>query len=121
MELCHDGENRKSSKGHHTKGIERVKDGVDGRQVRENEKIDGVEVRQAKVIEKMEDEVKRGQVWGVETKKAGLEGRWRRIRRSQWCAHVLANKTYLFVSWGNPQPRFNPPHSQNGTMAKDAW
>ncbi len=68
MELCHDGENRESSEGRQTKGIERVKDGVDGCQVRENEKTDGVEGRQAKVSEKMEDEGKMRQVRGVETK-----------------------------------------------------
>ncbi len=30
-------------------------------------------------------------------------------------------ETNLFVLWENPQPRSDPPHSQNGTMAKDAW
>ncbi len=55
MEFCHDGENRESSEGRQIKGIERVEDGVDGRQARENEKIDGVESRQAKVSEKMKD------------------------------------------------------------------
>ncbi len=45
-----------------------------------------------------------------------------RTNRSQWCGHVLANETYLFVLWGNPQPRSDPPpHSQNGTLAKDSW
>ncbi len=33
----------------------------------------------------------------------------------------VARKTNLFVLWGNPQPRSDPPRSQNGTMAKDAW
>ncbi len=62
MELRDDGENRGSSEGRQTKGIERVEngvdgrqaegvevmeDGVEGRQARENEKIDGVEGRQA--------------------------------------------------------------------------
>ncbi len=50
------------------KGIESVEDGVDGRQARENEKIDGVESRQAKVSEKMEDGGERCQARGVETK-----------------------------------------------------
>ncbi len=63
MELRDDGETRGSSEGRQTKGIEMVEDGVDGRQTegvevmedgvegrqaRENEKIDGVESRQAK-------------------------------------------------------------------------
>ncbi len=30
-------------------------------------------------------------------------------------------ETNLFVLEGNPQPRSDPPHSQNGTIAKDAW
>ncbi len=68
MEVRDDGENRGSSEGRQTKGIERVKDGVDGRQVRENGKIDGVEGRQAKVSEKMEDGGERRQARGVETK-----------------------------------------------------
>ncbi len=47
MELRDDGENRESSGGRQTKGIEGVEDGVESRQARENEKIDGVEGRQA--------------------------------------------------------------------------
>ncbi len=46
MELRDDGENKGSSEGRQTKGIEGVEDGVEGRQTRENEKIDGVEGRQ---------------------------------------------------------------------------
>ncbi len=42
-------------------------DGVEGRQARENEKIDGVESRQAKVSEKMEDGGERRQARGIET------------------------------------------------------
>ncbi len=34
--------------GHQTKGVEAVEDGVEGRQERENEKIDGFEGRQAR-------------------------------------------------------------------------
>ncbi len=45
-----------------------MEDGVEGRQARENEKIDGVDSRQAKVSEKMEDGGERRQVRGVETK-----------------------------------------------------
>ncbi len=63
-----DGENRGSSEGRQTKGIERVEDGGDGRQARENEKMDGVESRQAKLSEKMEDGGERRQARGVETK-----------------------------------------------------
>ncbi len=48
MELWDESENRGSSEGHQTKGIGRVEDGVDGRQARENEKIEEVESRQAK-------------------------------------------------------------------------
>ncbi len=48
MELWDDGENRESSEGRQTKGIERVEDGVEGHQARENEKIDGFEGRQAR-------------------------------------------------------------------------
>ncbi len=48
MELWDDGESRKSSEGRKTKWIERVEDGVEGRQARKNEKIDGVEGRQAR-------------------------------------------------------------------------
>ncbi len=48
MELWDDGENRESSEGRQTKGIERVEDGVGGRQARKNEKINGVEGRQAR-------------------------------------------------------------------------
>ncbi len=63
MELWDGGENRESSEGRQTKGIERVEDGVDGHQTkgveavqdgveghqaRENEKIDGFEGRQAR-------------------------------------------------------------------------
>ncbi len=44
-----------------------MEDGVDGRQTRENEKIDGVESRQAKVSEKMEDGGEKRQARGVET------------------------------------------------------
>ncbi len=47
MELWDDGENRESLEGRQTKGIEGVEDGVKGRQTRENEKIGGVEGRQA--------------------------------------------------------------------------
>ncbi len=53
MELRADGENSCSSEGRQTKGIERVGDGVDGRQAKENEKINGVEGGLAKVSEKM--------------------------------------------------------------------
>ncbi len=45
-----------------------MEDGVEGRQTRENEKIDGVESRQAKVREKMEDGGERRQARGVEIK-----------------------------------------------------
>ncbi len=48
MELWDDGENRESPEGCQTKGIDRVEDGVEGRQARKNEKIDGVESRQAR-------------------------------------------------------------------------
>ncbi len=68
MELRDDGENRGSSEGRQTKGIERMEDGVDGRQARENEKIDGVESRQAKVSEKMEGGGERRQAKGVQDK-----------------------------------------------------
>ncbi len=68
MELRGVGENRGSSEGGQRKGIERVEDGVEGRQARENEKIDGVESRQAKVSVKMEDGGERRQARGVETK-----------------------------------------------------
>ncbi len=79
MELRDDGENRGSSEVRQTKGIERVEnrvggrqiegvevmeDGGEGRQARENEKIDGVESRQAKVSEKMEDGGERRQARG---------------------------------------------------------
>ncbi len=57
-----------SSEGRQAKGIERMEDGVDGRQARENEKIEEVESRQAKVSEKMEDGGERRQAKGVETK-----------------------------------------------------
>ncbi len=63
MELRGDGENRGSSEGGQRKETERVEDGVDGRQTRENEKI---ESRQAKVSEKMEDGGERRQARGVE-------------------------------------------------------
>ncbi len=36
------------------------------------------------------------------------------------CRTWYLSETYLFVLWGNPQPLSDPPHSQNGTMAKDA-
>ncbi len=68
MEFRDDGENRGSSEGRQAKGIERVEDGVDGRQAKENEKIDEVESRQAKVSEKTEDGGEMRQVRGVETK-----------------------------------------------------
>ncbi len=83
MELRDDGENRGSSEGRQTKGIERVEngvgwrqtegvevmeDGAEGRQARENEKIDGVESHHAKMSEKMEDGGERRQARGVETK-----------------------------------------------------
>ncbi len=45
-----------------------MEDGVDGRQARENEKIEGVESRQAKWSEKMEDGGEQRQARGVETK-----------------------------------------------------
>ncbi len=66
-----------------------MEDGGEGRQVRENEKIDGVENRQAKVSEKMEDGGERRQAReeqedggcsrkrsarGIEAKNTGLEG-----------------------------------------------
>ncbi len=53
MESRDDGENRGSSEGGQRKGIE---------------KIDGVESRQAKVSEMMEDGGERRQARGVETK-----------------------------------------------------
>ncbi len=68
MELRDDGENRGSSEGGQRKGIERAEDGVEGRQAREIEKIDGVESRQAKVSEMMEDGGEGRQARGVETK-----------------------------------------------------
>ncbi len=68
MELRDDGENRGSSEDRRAKGIERMEDGVDGRQARENDKIEEVESRQAKVSEKMEDGGERRQARGVETK-----------------------------------------------------
>ncbi len=68
MELRDDGENKGSSDGRQTKGIERMEDGVEGRQERENETIDGVESRQAKVSKKMEDGGERRQAREVETK-----------------------------------------------------
>ncbi len=40
MELRDDGENRGSSEGGQRKGIERVEDGVDGRQVKVSEKME---------------------------------------------------------------------------------
>ncbi len=43
-------------------------DGVEGRPTRENEKIDGVESRQATLSEKMEDGSERRQARGIETK-----------------------------------------------------
>ncbi len=65
----HDGENRGSSGGRQTKGIERVEHGVNGRQTEEVEAMeDGVAGRQAKVSEKMEDGDERRQARGVETK-----------------------------------------------------
>ncbi len=60
--------NRVSSGGLQTKGVEARVDGVEGRQAREIEKIDGVESRQAKVSETMEDGGERRQARGVETK-----------------------------------------------------
>ncbi len=48
MELWDDGENRESSEGHQTKGVEVMEDGVKSRQARENEKIDGGEGRQTR-------------------------------------------------------------------------
>ncbi len=48
MTLRDGGENKGTSEGRQTKAIERVEDGVEGRQARENEKIDGVEGRQAR-------------------------------------------------------------------------
>ncbi len=68
MALRDSGENQETSEGRQTKAIERVEDGIEGRQARENEKIDGVESRQAKVSEKMEDGGERRQARGVETK-----------------------------------------------------
>ncbi len=44
-------ENRGSSGGLQTKGVEARVDGVEGRPARENEKIDGVESRQARGVE----------------------------------------------------------------------
>ncbi len=47
MELRDDGENRESSEGRQTNGIERVEGGVDGRQTKVVEAMeDGVEGRQ---------------------------------------------------------------------------
>ncbi len=74
MNLRDNGENRGSSEGRQTKGIERVEDGVDGRQARENETIDGVESRQAKVSEKMEDGGERRQARGIETRRLAWRG-----------------------------------------------
>ncbi len=48
MELWNDVENREASEGRQTKGIDKVEDGVEGRQARKNEKINGVEGRQAR-------------------------------------------------------------------------
>ncbi len=68
MELRDDGENRGSSGGLQTKGVEARVDGGEGRPARENDKIDGVESRQATVSEKMEDGSERRQARGIETK-----------------------------------------------------
>ncbi len=46
----------------------KIKDEVEDRQARENEKIDGAVGRQAKVSEKMKDGGERRQSKGVETK-----------------------------------------------------
>ncbi len=49
MELWDDGENRESSEGRPTKGIERVEDGVDGHQTKGVEAVeDRVEGHQAR-------------------------------------------------------------------------
>ncbi len=54
MELWDDGENRESSEGRQTKGIERVEDRVEGRQTKGVEAMeDGVEGRQARESEKI--------------------------------------------------------------------
>ncbi len=75
MELRDDGENRGSSEGRQTKGIERVEHGVDGRQTEGVEVMeDGVESRQAKVSEKMEDGGERRQVRGIETRRLAWRG-----------------------------------------------
>ncbi len=52
MKLRDDGENTISSEVRQTKGIERVEDGVDGRQAKVSEKMgDGGERRQARGVE----------------------------------------------------------------------
>ncbi len=52
MELRDDGENRGSSEGRQTKGIERVEHGVNGRQTEGDEAMeDGGERRQAREVE----------------------------------------------------------------------
>ncbi len=56
------------------KRIERVEDGVDGRQARENEKIEGVESHQANVSEKMEDGGERRQARGDRDKVGWIRG-----------------------------------------------
>ncbi len=65
MELRDDGENRGSSEGRQTKGIERVEYGVNGRQTIGVDAMEvGVEGRQATVSEKMEDGGERRQARG---------------------------------------------------------
>ncbi len=65
MELREDGENRGSTEGRQTKGIERVEHGVNGRQTEGVEAMeDTVEGRQATVSEKMEDGGERRQARG---------------------------------------------------------
>ncbi len=75
MEVRGDGENRGSSEGGKRKVIERVEDGVDGRQTKGVEAMeDGVEGRQATVSEKMEDGGEMRQVRGIETRRLAWRG-----------------------------------------------
>ncbi len=100
-----------------------MEDGVEGRQARENEKIDGVESRQAKVSEKMEDGGERRQARGGKQRRLAWVGDGGGSEEANGVGMHSPIKHICLFYEETPShgPIAPPPHSQNGTVAEGAW
>ncbi len=110
MELWNDGENRDSSEGRQTKGIERVEDGVESRQARKNEKIDGVEGHQARCARRWRTGVKGVSQGGSRQSRLAWKG--------DGGGSEEANGVGMCSPMNNPQPRLDPQHRRMAQWPK---